>query len=98
MEKEKERKRRCESTPRYFILLTFLFFFHFRFFSVKKGYMWDIRLELAPVRLVGVNKKRKNEADLGFLGVLTFFWFSMRNNVWKRRERGTSCASALVFF
>ena len=40
--------------------------------------MWVIRLELAPVRLVGVNKKRKNEADLGFLGVLTFFWFSMR--------------------
>jgi hypothetical protein len=32
MEKEKERERRCESTPRYFILLTFFFFSHFRIF------------------------------------------------------------------
>ena len=37
MEKEKERKRRCESTPRYFILLTFLFFFHFPFFFREEG-------------------------------------------------------------
>ena len=45
--------------------------------------MWAVRLELASVRLVEVNKKRKNEADLGFLGVLTFSFF-MRKNPWNQ--------------
>jgi hypothetical protein len=59
--------------------------------------MWVVRLELASVRLVEVNKKRKNEADLGFLGVLTFFRFFMRKNPWNQQER-ERCASALVYF
>ena len=38
--------------------------------------MWVVRLELASVRLVEVNKKRRNKADLGFLGVSIFLYFT----------------------
>ena len=61
--------------------------------------MWVVRLELASVRLVEVNKKRRNKADLGFLGVSIFFLFflsfSREASLGTRQEEG---APALLDF
>ena len=49
----------------------------------RRGYMWDVRLELASVRLVE-EKKRKNKADL-----------ALTPNM---RREGEGCASASRLF
>ena len=48
--------------------------------------MWVVCLKLASVRLVEENK-RKNEADLGFLNVLTFFSFEEKRSMEPDRRR-----------
>ena len=61
--------------------------------------MWNVRLELASVRLVEVNKKRRNGADLDFSAFWSFFVFHEKQSMEpNRRWEREGCASALVFF
>lgn len=60
--------------------------------------MWAVRQELASVRLVEVNKKRKNKADLGFLGVDIFVFHEKKSMEPDKRRERERCASALDYF
>ena len=95
--KEKVRKHTKIFFPFNFFFSFFLFQFLWRFY-VEKGYMWAVRQELASVRLVEVNKKRKNKADLGFLGVDIFVFHEKKSMEPDKRRERERCASALDYF
>ena len=57
--------------------LTFFFFFLFDFFwrfYVENGYMWVVRLELASVRLVEINKRKETIGKKVRQRPRFFFW------------------------
>ena len=73
---QKKKERRYESTETFYAFLTFFFFLLFLF--LLKGLMciWGYsRLPEIGICLVGARKqKRRKEANLGFIGVLIFFF------------------------
>ena len=69
-------------------------------FYVEKGYTWVVRLELASVRLVEANKKRKNEVFLAFYVFFTRHipWNQTRDEVRQRSKFCSMVFSFLTFF
>ena len=63
--------------------------------------MWVVRLELASVRLVEVNKKRKNKVDLfSRCFDFFFFYFFVRTKPWNQtgNEKEKGAPALLDFF